>query len=91
METKKMAIVGTGLVCAGIGLSAIGAVLILPAAIVLAASVFEKASGHVGDTIERASKKAGAVAGSLQRSFLDAARAGLTEIRRESSSVGKQA
>jgi hypothetical protein len=91
METKTMAIVGTGLVCAGIGLSAIGAVLIMPAAIVLAASVVEKASGPVGDTIKRASKQAGAVAGTLQRSFSEAARAGMTEIRRESSSVGKQA
>lgn len=91
METNKMAIAGIGLVCAGIGLSAIGTVLIVPAAIALTVRVVEKASGHVGDKIERASKKAGSVAGTLQRSFTEAARAGVSEIRRENFGKGTQA
>lgn len=83
MNTKKMAIVGTGLVVAGVGLGAIGAALLLPAVVALTAGMVEKASGRLADQVERASRRVGTVAGTLQKSFVDAAQSGVTEIRRE--------
>ena len=80
-NTKTMAITGAGLIVAGIGVSLIGAALILPAAVSLAASVIEKAGGRLMSEIERGSRVIGTTAGILQRSFAEAARAGITEIR----------
>ena len=81
MNTKNMAIAGAGLVVAGIGLSAIGAVLILPAIVELTAGVFEKTTAHFASGVERGSKVVGTAAGTLQRSFTEAAKSGMREIR----------
>lgn len=83
MEAKqKMAITGVGLVAAGIGLSALGAALILPAVVALSATVMGKGAKRLTSEFERASRTVGSVAGTLQRSFGEAARAGLAESRR---------
>ena len=81
MKTKNMAITGAGLVIAGIGLSAIGAALILPAIVELTASVVGKAGDRLASEVERGSRVVGTAAGTLQRSFTEAAKAGMREIR----------
>lgn len=85
MNTKNMAIAGAGLVVAGIGLSAIGAALILPVIAELTASVVEKTSSRFASEVERGSKIIGTAAGTLQRSFTEAAKAGMREIRSDRS------
>jgi hypothetical protein len=81
MNTKNMAIAGAGLVVAGVGLSAIGAALIIPAIVQLTASVVEKTSNRLASEVERGSRVIGTAAGTLQRSFAEAAKAGMKEIR----------
>jgi hypothetical protein len=81
MDAKKMALAGTGLVAAGIGLSVIGAALIAPAVAAWAAGLFEKGAERFGSRLEDASRKVGAVAGTLHRSFNDA-KAGIAAINR---------
>lgn len=86
METKqKMAIAGSGLVVAGIGLGIVGAALIAPALIAGAARLVEKGADGLAGRVEGVSKTVGAVAGTLQRSFNEAKRAGLAEIKRSRS------
>lgn len=80
-EKQKMALTGTGLVAAGIGLSIVGVVLIAPAVFSWVAGLVEKGSEQFGSRIEGASKKAGTVAGTLSRSFREAARAGASELK----------
>jgi hypothetical protein len=88
---QKMAITGAGLVAVGVGLSALGAVLIVPAVLALTAGVVEKAAKRLTSGFEHASKTAGAVAGTLQRSFTEATKAGLAEGRRSWSNGSDEA
>ena len=86
METKqKMAISGAALVVAGIGLSIVGAVLIVPAAFAWTARLVERGAEGLTAKVEGASKTVGTVAGTLHRSFNKAKRAGLAEIKRSRS------
>ena len=81
MDSKKMAITGAGMVVAGIGLGAIGAVLILPAVVALTASAVEKTGERLLSEVERGSKMVGAMAGNFHRTLSDA-KAGMTEMRK---------
>lgn len=83
MEAKnKMAIAGTGLVAAGIGLGIVGTALIAPAVFAWAGRLVEKGAGGLTAKFEEASKTVGTVAGTLHRSFSEATKAGVAEIRR---------
>jgi hypothetical protein len=83
METRqKLAITGTGFVVAGIGLSIVGTVLIAPAVFSWTARVFEKGADNLAAKVEEASKTVGAVAGTLHRSFNEAKKAGVAEMKR---------
>jgi hypothetical protein len=83
METKqKMAIAGSGLVVAGIGLSIVGAALIVPAVFAWTAGLVEKGADSITAKVEGASKTVGTVAGTLHRSFNEARRAGVAELKR---------
>ena len=86
MEAKqKMAIAGTGLVVAGIGLGIVGAALIVPAVFTWTARLAEKGSDHLTARVEGASKTIGSVAGTLHRSFNEAKKAGVAELKRGQS------
>lgn len=83
MDTKqKMAMAGSGLVVVGIGLGIVGAALIVPAAFVWTAQLFEKGADRLASKVEGASKTVGTVAGTLHRSFNEATKAGVAELRR---------
>jgi hypothetical protein len=83
MDNKqKMAIAGSGLVVAGIGLGIIGTAMIAPAAFALAARLLEKGAEVVSGELENASRRVGTVAGTLHRSFNEATKAGVAEMRR---------
>jgi len=83
METNhKMAIAGSGLVVAGIGLGIIGCVLIVPAVFSWATDLFDKGAEGLASKVEGASKTVGTVAGTLHRSFNEAKKAGVAELRR---------
>jgi hypothetical protein len=83
METnQKMAIAGSGLVAAGIGLSIIGMALIVPAVFALTARLVEKGAEGLTHRVEEASKTVGSVAGTLHRSFNEAKKAGVAEMKR---------
>jgi len=83
METKhKMAIAGSGLVMAGIGLGIVGTALIAPAVFTWATRLVEKSTDHLAARFEEASKSVGTVAGTLHRSFNEAKRAGVAELKR---------
>jgi hypothetical protein len=83
MESKqKMAMAGSGLVLAGIGLGVVGAALIVPAVFDWAVRLVEKGADSLAARVEGASKNVGTVAGTLHRSFTEAKRAGVAEIRR---------
>jgi hypothetical protein len=83
METKqKMAIAGSGLVVAGIGLGIVGAALIVPAVFEWTARLVEKGADGLTARVEGASKTVGTVAGTLHRSFNEAKRAGIAELKR---------
>ena len=85
MDAKqRMAMTGTGLVAAGIGLSVVGAAMIAPAVFSWMAGMVEKGSERFGASLEGVSKRAGTVAGTLQRSFREAAKAGVAEMKRGS-------
>jgi hypothetical protein len=87
MESKqKMAIAGTGLVVAGIGLGIIGAALIVPAVFTWTIKFVEKGAEGLTARVEGASKTVGTVAGNLHRSFNEAKRAGVAELKRSLSS-----
>lgn len=79
---QKIAITGAGLVVAGFGLGVLGAMLVLPAVVVWTAGQIEKRADRLLTHAERASRTVGTVAGTLQRSFSEAARAGVAEIRK---------
>jgi hypothetical protein len=83
METKqKMAIAGSGLVIAGIGLGIVGTALIAPAVVAWTVGLVEKGADGLAAKVEGASKTIGTVAGTLHRSFNEARRAGVAEMRR---------
>jgi hypothetical protein len=83
METKqKMAIAGSGLVLAGIGLGIVGATLIVPAVFAWGTRLIEKSADGLAAKVEEASKTVGSVAGTLHRSFNEAKRAGVAEMNR---------
>ena len=86
MESKQqMAIAGSGLVVAGIGLGIVGAALIVPAVVAWTTRLVEKRADGIAATVERASKTVGTVAGTLHRSFNEAKKAGVAELRRSGS------
>jgi hypothetical protein len=86
METnQKMAITGAGLVVAGIGVSVVGAALIAPAVFAWAARLAEKGADNFAASVEGASRTVGTVAGTLHRSFSEAKKAGVSEIKRARS------
>ena len=92
METKqKMAIAGSGLVVAGIGLGIVGMALIAPAVFTWTARLVEKGADSLAAKLEGASKTVGTVAGTLHRSFNEAKRAGVAEMRHSPSSERKVA
>jgi hypothetical protein len=73
MDKKhKMAIAGSGLVVAGIGLGIVGMALIVPAVFAWTARLAEKGTDGLVAKFERASKTVGTVAGTLHRSFSEA-------------------
>jgi len=83
METnQKMAIAGSGLVVAGIGLGIVGAALIVPAVVTWAGRLVEKGTGGLAEKVEKASKTVGTAAGNLHRSFNEAKKAGIAEMKR---------
>jgi hypothetical protein len=87
METRqKMAIAGSGLVVAGIALGVVGAALIVPAVFAWTARLAEKGADRFTAKVEGASKTIGNVAGTLHRSFNEAKRAGVAELKRSRSS-----
>lgn len=86
MESKqKMALAGSGLIAVGIGLGIVGAALIVPAAVAWTARLVEKGADGFTAKVEGASKTVGTVAGTLHRSFTEAKRAGVAEIKRSRS------
>ncbi len=86
METRhKMAMTGSGLVVAGIGLGVIGAAMIAPAVFEWVVRLGEKGADGLATKLEGATKTVGTVAGTLHRSFNQAKRAGLAEMRRSRS------
>jgi len=88
METKqKMAIAGAGLVVAGIGLGIVGAALIVPAVFAWTVRLAEKGADSLSTRVEGASKTIGSVAGTLHRSFNEAKKAGVAELKRSRSTV----
>jgi len=89
METKhKMAIAGSGLVVAGIGLGIVGTALIAPAVFAWATGLLEKGTDRLTAKFEEASKSVGTVAGTLHRSFNEAKRAGVAEMKRSRNVAG---
>jgi hypothetical protein len=89
MEAKqKMAIAGSGLMVAGIGLGIVGAAMIVPAVFAWTVDLIEKGADGISARVEGASKTVGTVAGTLHRSFHEAKKAGVAELRRGRSSEG---
>jgi len=83
MESRqKMAIAGSGLVLAGVGLGIVGAALIVPAVFEWTVRLVEKGADGFAAKVEGASKNVGTVAGTLHRSFTEAKRTGVAEMRR---------
>jgi hypothetical protein len=86
MESKqKMAIAGSGLIAAGIGLGIVGVAMIVPAVFAWTARLVEKGADGIASKVEGASKTVGTVVGTLHRSFSEAKKAGVAEIKRSSS------
>ena len=90
-KTQKLAITGVGLIAAGAGLGFIGAALIAPAFLTWAANAVEKGTDRLASNAEKTSRIVGSVVGTLQRSFTEAAKAGVTESRRELGNRGNGA
>ncbi len=80
--TQKMAVTGVGLVAAGVGLGLVGAALIAPSVFAWTASLMQRGTNLLAGKAEGASKTMGAVAGTLHRSFREAAKAGIAESKR---------
>lgn len=82
MEKQKMAFAGASMVAVGIGLSLLGVVLMAPAIADWTIDALQKGTERVKPRLESASKTVGTVAGTLQRSFGEATRAGVAEFKR---------
>jgi hypothetical protein len=83
MEPKhKIAVAGAGLVAVGIGLGVVGAAMIAPAVFAWTTRMMEKGAEGIASKFEDASKTVGTVAGTLHRSFSEATKAGVAEMRR---------
>jgi hypothetical protein len=83
METKqKMAIAGAGLLVAGVSLGVVGTALMLPAVFAGTARLVERGAEGLVGRVEGASKAVGTVAGTLHRSFNEAKKAGVAELKR---------
>ncbi|HTB15166.1 MAG TPA: hypothetical protein VK752_26525 [Bryobacteraceae bacterium] len=83
METnQKMAIAGSGLIVASIGLGIIGCAMIVPAMFTWTTRLIEKGADGLTARVEGASKTVGTVAGTLHRSFNEARKAGVEEFKR---------
>ena len=83
MDAKqKMAIAGSGMVVAAVALGAVGCALMVPALVAWTSRVVEKGAEGLAAKVEGASKTVGTVAGTLQRSFSEAKKAGIEELRR---------
>lgn len=83
METnQKMAIAGSGLVVASIGLGILGCAMIVPAVFTWSTRLLEKGADGLSASVEGASKTVGTVAGTLHRSFNEAKKAGVAEFKR---------
>ncbi len=85
---QKMAWTGTALIAAGVGMGVVGAALIAPATVAWVARMVEKGGTRLRTEIEGASRTVGTVAGTLQRSLNEAAKAGAAEWRRGSLRAG---
>jgi hypothetical protein len=85
METKqKMALAGGSMVVAGMGLCLVGVALMAPAVAEWTVNAMQKGTERLMPRLESASKTMGTVAGTLQRSFGEATRAGMAELKRAS-------
>ena len=83
MEARqKMAIAGSGLIVASIGLAMVGTALIVPAVFSWAVGLVDKKASGLVAKVEGASKTVGTVAGTLHRTFNAAKNAGVAEIKR---------
>src|ERR1700676_5116049 len=87
-KNDRAALLGAGLVAAGIGLGIVGAALIVPAVFAWTARLVEKGADGFTAKVEGASKTVGTVAGTLHRSFTEAKRVGVAEIKRSRSHEG---
>jgi len=83
MDSKqKMAVVGSGLMAAGVGLGIVGAALIVPAVFDWAVKLVDKGADEISNKVESASRTIGSAAGNLHRSFNAARKAGVEELKR---------
>ena len=83
MDSKeKMALAGAGMMVAGIGLGILGVAFITPVIVGWTARLVEKGADSVASRLEGASKTVGTVAGTLHRSFNEATKAGVAEMKR---------
>jgi hypothetical protein len=83
MDNKqKMAMAGSGLVAASIGLGIVGCAMMVPAIFDWATRLVQRGADTLGPHMEGASKTVGTVAGTLHRSFNAAKDAGIAEIKR---------
>lgn len=71
--TQKMAIAGVGFVATGVGLGLLGAALIVPSVMAWTVGLVEKGTDLMAGKAEGASRTVGTVAGTLHRSFREAA------------------
>ena len=84
-KAQNMALAGSALVVAGMGLGTVGIVLIIPAVFQWTVKLIGKGADSLGPKLEDASRTVGTVAGTLHRSFNAAREAGVAEIRRARS------
>ena len=83
MDSKqKMACAGASMVAVGIGLSLVGTALMIPALAEWTIDAVQKGTERLKPRLESASKTMGTMAGTLQRSFGEATRAGMAELKR---------
>jgi hypothetical protein len=84
-KTQRMAVAGSGLVVAGVGLGILGTALMIPAVFEWTVNMVEKGADSLGPRLTDASRTVGTVAGTLHRSFNAAKEAGVEEMRRARS------
>ncbi len=79
---QKMAMVGSGLMAASVGLGIVGAALVVPAVFDWAVKLVDKGADELSNRVESASRTIGSAAGNLHRSFNAAKKAGVEELKR---------